>query len=53
MFKHAKKDAQRVQPLNVETNYFENILCQYHKPKRGFLQWVLILTHGNSKKMNA
>ena len=52
MFKDAKKDAQQWQLSNVWINSYKTNLYTYHKSKRGLLQWVLILTHGNNKKMN-
>ena len=41
MFKDIKKTPKRLHPLDVDGNYFKNILCQYHKPKRGFWQWLM------------
>lgn len=41
MFKDIKKTPKRLHPLDVDGNYFKNILCQYNKPKRGFWQWLM------------
>lgn len=40
MIKHIKKTPKRVQPLDVESNYFKNILISYNKPKWRLMQWL-------------